>query len=476
MKIKIVGAAGGEVTGSAYYVQTKDAKVLVDAGMFQGGKKSEAKNRLPAGVSLSKLDAVLLTHAHLDHTGRVPLLIKHGYNGRIYGTTATLELAQLILEDSARLQVHEAERANRKRNFSLQGPVEPLYSSEEVIPFRQMARGVPFREPVEVAKGISARWTEAGHILGSASIELTVTENGRRWTVLFSGDLGPMGRPLIRDFERPAGADIVFLESTYGDRDHRSYSDTVAEFEELVKQAAAARGKILVPTFAIGRAQTMLYHLAIMFHRGVVKPFHVYLDSPMAIEASKEMVTHPELFDEEALEWKSRGLLPLDKAWFHATVTARDSQSLNDVEGPCLILAGAGMCNGGRILHHLRHGLSRDNTHVLIVGYQTQGSLGRRLVQGAKSVSIYGEKVSVRAKVNTLGGFSAHAGQSDLLKWFAPLAASRPQVIITHGEDAPRNKLSAAIQERFGLRSQLPSQGSIVEISSPVVASQALAS
>jgi metallo-beta-lactamase family protein len=445
VKIRIVGAAAGEVTGSAYHVQTEHARVLVDAGMFQGGKKSQAKNRLPSGVNLSKLDAVLLTHAHLDHTGRVPLLIKHGYNGRIYGTTATLELAELILEDSARLQVHEAKRANRTRNFSLQGPVEPLYSPEDVVPFRQIARAVQFREPVEVSTGISARWIEAGHILGSASIELTVVENGRSWTLLFSGDLGPMGRPIIRDFERPTRADIVFLESTYGDRDHRSYSDTVAEFEELMKHAAEARGKILVPMFAIGRAPQMLYHLAIMFRRGAVKPFHVYLDSPMAIEASKEMVTHPELFDEELQQWKSRGLLPLDKAWFHPSVTARDSQSLNDVDGPCLIVAGAGMCNGGRILHHLRHGLPRDNTHVLIVGYQTQGSLGRRLVEGAKW-------------------------------WFTPLAASRPQIIITHGEDAPRRKLSAAIQERFGLQSQLPSQGNIVEISAPVIASQALAS
>jgi len=476
MRIKIVGAAGGEVTGSAYYVQTKDANVLVDAGLFQGGKKSEAKNRLPSGVNLSKLDAVLLTHAHLDHTGRVPLLIKHGYTGLIYATAATIELTELILQDSARLQVHEAERANRTRNFSRQGPVEPLYSPEDVVPFSQMTQAVSFGEPVHVAEGISARWIEAGHILGSASIELTITEDRRSWTVLFSGDLGPIGRPINRDFERPNRADIVFLESTYGDRDHRSYSDTVAEFEELVKQAAEVRGKILVPTFAIGRAQLMLYHLAIMFHRGVVKPFHVYLDSPMAIEASKEMVTHPELFDEELLEWKSHGLLPLDKAWFHASVTARDSQSLNDVEGPCLILAGAGMCNGGRILHHLRHGLLRDNTHVLIVGYQARGSVGRRLVDGAKSVSIFGEKISVRAKVNTLGGFSAHADQSDLLKWFTPLAASRPQIILTHGEDVPRKKLSAAIQERFGLRSQLPSQGNIVEISAPLITPQAVAS
>ena len=476
MKIKIVGAAGGEVTGSAYFVQTEGARVLVDAGMFQGGKKSELKNRLPSGVNLSKLDALLLTHAHLDHTGRVPLLIKHGYKGRIYATDATIELAELILQDSARLQVHDAARMNRRRNFSLQGPVEPLYNPEDAVPFRQMARAVQFREPVEVAKGISARWIEAGHILGSASIELTVTEKDRSRIVLFSGDLGPIGRPIIRDFERPNQADIVFLESTYGDRDHRSYFDTVAEFEDLINRAAEARSKILVPTFAIGRAQTMLYHLAIMFHRGVVKPFHVYLDSPMAIEASKEIVTHPELFDEELLEWKSRGLLPLDKAWFHTSVTAGDSQSLNDVEGPCLILAGAGMCNGGRILHHLRHGLPRDNTHVLIVGYQTQGSLGRRLIERAQSVSIFGERISVRAKVNTLGGFSAHVGQSDLLKWFSPLAASRPKIILTHGEDAPRKKMRAAIEDRFGLPSQLPSQGNIVEISESVIASQALAS
>ena len=476
MKIKVVGAAGGEVTGSAYLVQTKRSNILVDAGMFQGGSKSEAKNRLPSGVNLQLLDAVLLTHAHLDHTGRVPLLIKRGYSGRVFATGATIELAELILQDSARLQAQDAQRINRKRNVLIGGPVEPLYGPEDVAPFRQMARAVPFNEPVEIADGISARWIEAGHILGSASIELTIIEDDRRSTVVFSGDLGPTGRPIIRDFDYLNHADIVFLESTYGDRDHRSYSETVAEFEDLVMRAAEGRGKILVPTFAIGRAQQMLYHLAIMFHRGVVKPFHVYLDSPMAIEASKEMVTHPELFDEELLEWKSRGLLPLDKTWFHASVTAHDSQSLNSAEGPCLILAGAGMCNGGRILHHLRRGLPLDNTNVLIVGYQSKGSVGRRLVERAKSVSIFGEKICVRAKINTLGGFSAHAGQSDLLKWFAPLAASRPQIILTHGEDGPRRALAAAIRQRFNLMPQCPTLGDVIEVSPSVVVSQSLAS
>ena len=463
MKIKIVGAAGGEVTGSAYFVQTEHAKVLVDAGMFQGGRKSEAKNRLPPGVDLSKLDAILLTHAHLDHTGRVPLLVKHGFSGRIFATAATLDLADLILRDSARLQAQDAQRINRRKISSAGWPAEPLYGPEHVEPFRRLARAVPYRDPVAIADGLTARWIEAGHMLGSASIELTVKENGHSRTVVFSGDLGPKTLPIVRQFETLARADLVFLESTYGDRDHRPYSDTLAEFEELVKQAAKARSKILVPSFAIGRSQQILYHLAVMFRREMVRPFHVYLDSPMAIEAGRAMVRHPDLFDEELLAWKSRGLLPLDKTWFHSTVTARESRSLNEVDGPCLILAGAGMCNGGRILHHFRENLPRANTRVLIVGYQGHGSLGRRLVEGAKSVSLYGEQVSVRATVHTLNGFSAHAGQSDLLKWFAPLAASKPRVIITHGEDAPRKALHAQIQRRFGLSPQLPSQGQIVE-------------
>ena len=463
MNVKVVGAAGGEVTGSAYFVQTNRAKVLVDAGMFQGGRKSEAKNRLPAGVNLSKLNAVLLTHAHLDHTGRTPLLVKHGFRGRVYATAATIDLAALILNDSARLQAQDAQRINRRKAHSAQGPVEPLYGPEHVAPLKKLARAVPFREPIAVADGITARWIEAGHMLGSASIELTVEEDGKSRVLVFSGDLGPTTLPIIREFETLPRADVVFLESTYGDRDHRPYCDTVTEFESLIQQGAKEGSKILVPTFAIGRSQQILYHLAVMFHRQLVKPFHVYLDSPMAIEASKRLVKHPDLFSEEMLEWKDR-ILPLDKAWFHASATARESESLNKVAGPCLILAGAGMCNGGRILHHFLANIWRETTRVLMVGYQGQGSLGRRLVEGAKSVSIYGEKVPVRATVHTLNGFSAHAGQSDLLKWFCPLAACKPKVLLTHGEDAPRRSLSSVIQQRFSLTPELPSQGDTIEI------------
>jgi metallo-beta-lactamase family protein len=464
MKIRIVGAAGGEVTGSAYVVQSGSERLLVDAGMFQGGKASEAKNRLPAGVDVSRLDAILLTHAHLDHTGRVPLLIKHGFRGKILATAATLDLAEIILKDSAKLQMFDAARARRRKRDYDREPPEPLYGPEDVAQLRRLTRVVPFNERVSVTEGISARWLEAGHMLGSGSIELTVEERGSRRIIVFSGDLGPAERPIIRDFQPLKQADLVFLESTYGDRDHRPYAETVSQFEEIVKHASARGGRILVPSFAVGRSQQILYHLAVMFHRGQVRPFHVYVDSPMAIEASKTFTKHADLFDDELTALRKEGLLPLNSSWFQTSASARESQALQKLQGSCLILAGAGMCNAGRILNHFRNALSRESTHVLMVGYQGKGSLGRRLVDGAKSVSIHGERVEVRAAVHTLNGFSAHAGRSDLLKWFSSLAPSRPRVVLTHGEDKPRAALADAIRLQFGLRPEMPVQGAAFEL------------
>src|SRR5262245_9325162 len=391
MKIKLVGASGGEVTGSCYVVRSKRATILVDAGMFQGGRQSEAKNKLPAGVRPDEIDAVLLTHAHLDHTGRLPLLFKHGFDGPVYGTAATIDLAELIMKDCARIQSQDAKRKTRKALQRDQPPVEPLYEPEDVEPYRSLVREVKFQKPTQVADGITARWVEAGHMLGSGCIELIVDEDGRKKVVVFSGDLGPTTAPLIRQYQTFDRADAVFLESTYGDRQHRPYSQTVAEFERVVKQVAKGSGKILIPTFAIGRSQQMLYHLAIMFLRKDIAPFPVFLDSPMALEATKIYRKYPDLFDDELIEWQKRGLLPLNRKIFNPSVTANDSKKINNVEGPCVVLADEGLCNAGRILHHLKFNLDKPTTHVLIVGFQSHGSMGRRLVEGQKVVSIFGE-------------------------------------------------------------------------------------
>lgn len=464
MRITPLGAAGGEVTGSAYLIQTSQAKILVDAGLFQGGRTTEEKNRAPQTALPADVDAILLTHAHLDHIGRIPLLIREGYRGPIYATPATIGLADIILKDSARIQVSDADRDNRKRQRAGRELVEPLYTPQDAEPFKSLAKPIPYHEPVAVAPGIRARWVEAGHLLGSASIEVTVTEDGRDKIVAFSGDLGPLDRPILRDFETFSRADLVFLESTYGDRDHLPYDETLSEFERIIAETSAARGKILVPTFAIGRAQLVIFHLAVMFHQRHVEAFPIYLDSPMAIEANKVYQAHRELADEQTAEWLKLGVFPLSPEILHVTPTVEESRKLNALHGPCAILAGSGMCTAGRILHHFKQNLWRPGTHVIIVGYQGNGSLGRLLIDGADTVKIFGEEIAVRAKIHTLGGFSGHAGQADLLKWFQPLAASKPRLLLTHGEDGPRRALAAKLGETYGATAELPEIGAAITL------------
>lgn len=464
MKITLLGAAGGEVTGSAYLLETRTARVLVDCGLFQGGRRAEDLNRPSAGIPRSGLDAVLLTHGHLDHTGRLPLLAQYGFKGPVHATEATIEMATLILRDSAKLHLQEAERENRKRQRAGEEPVDPLYTPENAETIIGRFRGVPYHKPVSIAPGIEATWAEAGHMLGSGSIQLQVTEGDVVRKIVFSGDLGPLGAPILRDFEPFHQADLVFLESTYGDRDHRPFRDTVEEFVGVVQEAVKAGGKILVPTFAVGRAQLLCVLLGWMFRTGKVKPFPVFLDSPMAIEASKIYGRHPELFDEEMSLFLKERPLEEDLRTLRSTVTAEESKAINDVEGPCLVMAGSGMCNAGRILHHLKRGLWDRRTRVMIVGFQSNGSLGRRLLDREPFVSIHGDKVAVRAEIHSLGGFSAHAGQTDLLSWFAPLAGSRPRVVLTHGEDRQRAALAAKLKERHGLDAVLPGLGDVIEI------------
>jgi metallo-beta-lactamase family protein len=343
-------------------------------------------------------------------------------------------------------------------------PVQPLYTPEEAEAIIGLFREVPYQKPVTVAPGIRALWSESGHMLGSASIQVTVTEDGREKRIVFSGDLGPRGVPILRDFEPFHGADMVFLESTYGDHDHRPFGETVEEFVDVVKTAVKSGGKILVPTFAVGRAQLLTGLLAWMFRTKKARPFPIFLDSPMAIEATNIYSRHHELFDDGMQKFIREKPLRADLKTMRMTASAEESKQINNESGTCLIMAGAGMCNGGRILHHLKQNLWKSETRVVIVGYQGHGSLGRQLVEKQKVVRIHGEPINVAAGVHTMGGFSAHAGQTDLLSWFSAIAPSKPRVVLTHGEDGPRQALAKQIQSRFRLKSEMPMMGDVVEV------------
>ena len=462
MKIRFLGAAG-DVTGSAYHVRTKQASVLVDCGVFQG-KAAKDRNRPQGRIEGGHLDAVILSHAHLDHVGRLPLLTKAGYQGPIFGTQATFDVATLILRDSLFLTQGDLERENRKRRRAGLERQEPLYEENDVRRLRTLLRPVEYDQRIKIAPGIHARLVDAGHVIGSASIELTVEEHGRQVVVVFSGDLGPRGAPLLKDPVPFEHADAVIMESTYGDRNHRSLHETAVEARKIVSKAIDAKAKILVPVFAVGRTQLMLYLLAAAFRNKTLPQFPIYLDSPLAIEATKIYGKHNELFDAESKAMAKSGELRNQLRSARFCATGAESRALNDVRGPCLIMAGAGMCNGGRILHHLRHNLAEPGTAVLFVGFQSPGSLGRRLVDGAKTVSIFGEEISVRASIHTMGGFSGHADQKGLLEWFGAMAPSRPRLIITHGEDRPRRTLSDLIQAKHGIRALCPKLGDVIEV------------
>jgi metallo-beta-lactamase family protein len=463
MQITLYGAAG-DVTGSAYHVRTERASLLVDFGIFQGAKAPDVRNRIPKGLDPKGLDAVVLTHGHLDHTGRLPLLAEARYRGPVFSTQATQEMTSLVLHDSAKIQAHDLARVNRRRERAGQRPIEPLYTVEDVETILAQGRALPYRQPTEIAPDIRIRLLEAGHMLGSASVEMTVRDGGQERVLIFSGDLGPAGAPILQDAEPATRADLVFLESTYGDRDHRPLPETVVEFLEIIRRALARGGKILVPSFAIGRTQQILYHLAVAFREGALPKFPIYLDSPMAVEASRIYLNHTELMDDEVQALRRVHSILQDLDTVRATARAEESQALNAVTGSCLILAGSGMCTGGRILHHLKYNLWKPETAVLIVGFQSPGTLGRRLVDRAPEVKILGETITVKASIHTLGGFSAHAGQTDLLRWFDAMAPSRPKVVVCHGEDRARQALAAKLKERHGVECVIPGLGETVTL------------
>ena len=464
ISMRFCGAIGG-VTGSGYLVNTGKARVLVDFGIFQDGEDQRERNRSLGPVEPNRLGAVVLTHAHIDHCGRLPLLIANGFTGSLHATPATLELVEIMLEDMARIEQEDTRRINRRRRRAGEAPIRPLFTSQQVGQLLQRARPMRLGQMTDIATGVRARAVEAGHILGSASIELHVDQDDGHRCLVFSGDLGPGAAPILRDPEPPSTADLVVMESTYGGRSRPDTTRAIAEFKRIVEQAAANGDRVIIPAFAVGRTQSVLYYLAETVREGRLTPdFPIYLDSPMATRATQIVNAHPELFDDETRRLREHRQLEADLRGLRIIESVPESMALNDSDHPCIIISASGMCEGGRVVHHLKHNLWRHNVHVLVVGYMAEGTLGRKLLDRPEHVEILGENVAVSAEIHRIEGFSAHAGHDELLDWLASMATSHPRVVLTHGDDNAREALAAAVKERFGISAECPQLDDILTV------------
>ncbi|MBK5935612.1 MBL fold metallo-hydrolase RNA specificity domain-containing protein [Halorhodospira halophila] len=462
MRLHFHGATR-EVTGSCMLLEVGDHRVLIDCGLIQGGGKQEARNRAPFPFDPGSLDAVILTHAHLDHSGRLPLLRAAGYQGPIHTHSAGAALVDILLRDAAFLAERDAAIENKKRRRRHDEPVEPTYTVADAEQAIDALVGHAYDEPWQPVPGVTVRLRDAGHILGSAIVEMWLEAGGERRKVVISGDLGHAGAPILRDPAQVGDADLLVMESTYGDRDHRSWEETWAELGEIIRNARASRGNILVPAFAVGRTQELLYILARHYEEWELGDWSVFLDSPMAIEATKVYARFPELYDAETAAFYAepenhRFQLPN----LRLTPQAEDSMAINRVQSGALIIAGSGMCNGGRIRHHFKHNLWRRNCNVIMVGFQAQGTPGRALVDGARELTLWGEPVRVGATVHTVGGLSAHAGRSELIAW-AEHFANGPRVALVHGESGAMDSLAEALRSRdFGV--ETPEEGAHIDL------------
>jgi metallo-beta-lactamase family protein len=445
MEIEFFGAAG-EVTGSCHVLTVNGRQLLLDCGMVQGGRDAPERNRGPFPFEAQAIDAVILSHAHIDHCGRLPLLVKRGYRGPIYTNAACADLLPILLRDSVQLGIRDVERANRHR-----GPDEPqarpLYDLDAVERTLQRVKRLPYDSVRALLPGVQVRVRDAGHIMGSSSIELWLTEGELRRKVVFSGDLGQYDSPILQDPHRFECADLVLMESTYGDRRHRDRKATEMEFGEILDDAWRDHGNVIIPAFAIGRSQEVLYLLGANRERWHVDRWQVFLDSPMAIEASRVYWKHADRYDSEASHLRASfaNMPPLPNLTLSRT--AEESQRINRIRSGALIIAGSGMCNGGRILHHLKHNIERPECHVVITGFQAPGTLGRALVDRLPTVRIHGETLRPAARVHTLGGLSAHGDQEDLLRWYGSFAPP-PPVCLVHGEPEAAAVLAGCFRAR----------------------------
>jgi metallo-beta-lactamase family protein len=459
MRVSFHGADQG-VTGSCHLLEAAGKKILIDCGMLQGSRELDEENAAPFGFDARSIDVMLLTHAHLDHCGRLPLLVKRGFKGEIIATAATMELARLVVMDAAHLHDEEAQR---RAGAPLKQTPPPLYSMIDATnALGQFGRKAGYGEALQITPGIRATFYDAGHILGSASIFLEVQENGTSQTILFSGDIGNAGRPLLRSPQTPKEAQWVVMETTYGDRLHREFSATVEEFLSVVSETMQRGGNIIVPTFALERAQELLFFLREGVEQNRLPPsMAVYLDSPMAVSATEIFEHHPESFNQAIADMMRTHHDPFGIPGLKMARSRVDSMAINDVSSGAVIMAGSGMATGGRIRHHLKHNLANPKAAVMFVGYAAAGTLARQIIDGAKHVDVLGHDVPVRAAIHTLNGFSAHADQRELLQWHAGICG-RKGTFLVHGDAAVMAKFAQQLQ---GERVEMPKPEQAFELS-----------
>jgi metallo-beta-lactamase family protein len=462
IKVQIFGAAE-EVTGSCHLVTVGNRRILLDCGLIQGRRKDEERNKDPFPFDPASIDAVVLSHAHIDHSGRLPMLVKAGFSGPIYTHRASRDLCRIMLKDSAFLNEKDIEWENRKRLRKGLMPVEALYTVEDARLAMSRFKGLVYRKKVRILPEVMLRLNDAGHILGSSIVELWLEDEGQVRKLVFSGDLGRPGMPILQDPAFIQQADLVIMESTYGDRLHRSWEETLTEIENIVRNTANSRGNILIPAFAVGRTQEILYMLASYYDEWKLERWQIFLDSPLAIEATQVFTRHSDLFDQDMadlwLQNKAQSILP----GLHISRTSNQSMALNRIHSGAIIIAGSGMCSGGRIKQHLKHNIWRRECHVIISGFQAQGTLGRSLVDGAKYIRLWGETVRVAATIHTVGGLSAHADQTGLKNWYANFEG-RPRVVLVHGETTALETLSYTLKDDPGAPVTIAKYGQVLDL------------
>lgn len=466
LEIEFIGA-DHEVTGSCHYICAAGHHLLVDYGMEQG--VNYFKNvGLP--VEAREIEYVFVTHAHIDHTGLLPKLHKDGFRGRVITTEATAQLCEIMLKDAADIQESDAAWKNKHGYRTKDGlPIEPLFTMEDTKRLLRRFEGFPYDQKLQLCEGIEFRFTDVGHLLGSASIELWLTEENQTKKIVFSGDIGNINQPLLRDPIPTKQADYVLIESTYGDRLHSPgkgeihTEDYVKELAEIIGRTFARGGNVLIPSFAVGRTQEMLYFLRLIKEKGLIKNrphFPVYVDSPLAVEATGVFTTNERsCFDEEAMQMVKKGINPLDFEDLYPLVTTEESKTINYDKTPKVILAASGMCDAGRIRHHLKYNLWRPESTILFVGYQSKGTLGRQIIESAKAVKVLGETIEVKAEIAQMTGLSGHADKEGLLRWFDAFDPKPCQTFVVHGEDKTADRFAACLQEKYGIRADAPYSG-----------------